>query len=119
MRLQRGCTFCDIIAGDGPAEIVRIWPGIALAVVPLYPVTPGHLLVIPMVHVVDAAQDPGVTGDAATCAAELAGERGPFRAFNLITSAGSAATQTVFHLHWHYVPRAEGDGLALPWSSQQ
>jgi histidine triad (HIT) family protein len=38
---------------------------------------------------------------------------------NLITSVGSAATQTVFHLHVHVVPRRAGDGLALPWTSQK
>lgn len=36
--------------------------------------------------------------------------------FNLITSAGAAATQTVAHLHVHYVPRRTGDGLGLPWT---
>lgn len=40
-------------------------------------------------------------------------------AANLITSRGGAATQTVFHLHVHVVPREAGDGLALPWTPQQ
>jgi histidine triad (HIT) family protein len=34
---------------------------------------------------------------------------------NLITSKGREATQSVWHLH--LVPRAEDDGLALPWHS--
>jgi diadenosine tetraphosphate (Ap4A) HIT family hydrolase len=37
---------------------------------------------------------------------------------NLITSDGAAATQTVKHLHVHIVPRRDGDGLTLPWSTQ-
>lgn len=38
---------------------------------------------------------------------------------NIITSKGSLATQTVFHLHVHLVPRAAGDGLPLPWTPRR
>ncbi len=34
---------------------------------------------------------------------------------NLINSCGAAAWQTVFHLHFHVIPRYAGDPLALPW----
>jgi histidine triad (HIT) family protein len=105
------CVFCQIITGDGPATIVRKWDD-AIAIVPLNPVTPGHIIVIPTTHIADAIEDPAVTGATMSRAAELAA-----RACNLITSCGAAATQTVFHLHIHIVPRRDGDGLALPWSA--
>lgn len=38
--------------------------------------------------------------------------------FNLILNAGAEASQTIEHLHLHYVPRREGDGLLLPWTGQ-
>ncbi|MFI1286540.1 hypothetical protein ACH4U5_38315 [Streptomyces sp. NPDC020858] len=50
-------VFCDIAAGHAPATIVRRWPQ-ALAIVPLDPVTPGHLLVVPYGHVTDAGAVP-------------------------------------------------------------
>jgi diadenosine tetraphosphate (Ap4A) HIT family hydrolase len=34
---------------------------------------------------------------------------------NLVTSAGEAATQTVFHLHVHVLPRWDGDALEDFW----
>ncbi|MFI0712504.1 HIT domain-containing protein [Streptomyces inhibens] len=36
---------------------------------------------------------------------------------NVITSRGPSATQTIRHLHIHLVPRADGDGLLLPWTA--
>jgi histidine triad (HIT) family protein len=49
------CVFCRIAAGDAPATIVRAWPD-ALAIVPLGPVTPGHILVIPKAHVAESTE---------------------------------------------------------------
>ena len=107
------CVFCRIVAGTEPHHrVANLDRGIAIE--PLNPVVPGHLLVIPTEHVVDFTDDPAVTGrvarEAATLAEALGGQ------WNLITSAGPVATQTVFHLHIHLVPRRPGDGLTLPWT---
>lgn len=85
---------------------------------PLNPVTPGHFLVVPRVHVAHALEAPGSAGRALTFAGYLANQMG-LESANFITSAGALATQTVFHLHVHVVPRRPGDGLALPWTGQQ
>jgi histidine triad (HIT) family protein len=104
------CPFCAILKGTAPAQYVRLWPE-AVAIVPLNPVVPGHTLVIPRAHIEDATEDPLVAGTTMARAASLAP-----RSCNLITSAGAEATQTVWHLHIHIVPRSNGDGLALPWA---
>lgn len=105
------CVFCAIITGRSPATFVHRWDD-AVAIVPLGPVVDGHVLVIPTRHVVDALEDPAVTAATFGRAAEIAPHP-----CNLITSAGREATQSVFHLHVHIVPRALDDGLALPWYS--
>lgn len=105
------CVFCEIVAGRAPATVVRRWAD-TIAIVPLHQVADGHLLVIPKAHVRDASESPYIAGLAMERAAELA--RPPF---NIITSAGREATQSVWHLHLHIVPRREDDGLALPWWS--
>jgi histidine triad (HIT) family protein len=107
------CVFCRIIAGYSPATVV-CRTNVAIAIVPLNPVTPGHLLVIPTIHVADFTEKPSVSAAAMHFAANVAWDMGPC---NLITSKGREATQSVFHLHIHIVPRAEDDGLALPWHS--
>lgn len=113
------CVFCAIAEAfdrDTMPTLGRVaaWSD-AVAFKPLNPVTPGHVLVIPRDHVPDAAASPHHTALTARHAAELARGMGPC---NIITSIGAAATQTVFHLHLHVVPRRPRDGLQLPWSGQ-
>lgn len=106
------CPFCDIVAG-APCELIAHWPNV-WAITPLYPVTDGHVLFIPTVHVTDFAEDPAVSSSVMLRAAQWAQGRGDC---NLIFSAGADASQSVFHLHGHYVPRRPGDQLALPWTT--
>jgi histidine triad (HIT) family protein len=113
---ERQCVFCRITAGIEPANVVAEWSD-AVAFEPLNPVTPGHLLFVPHAHVVAAHSDPQITSEVFRRAAEYADEHRD--AYNLITSAGEFATQTISHLHVHYVPRRRNDGLQLPWTAQQ
>lgn len=83
---------------------------------PLNPVVPGHMLFVPRVHCEDAAANPRETGYVMQAASLYAREQE--YDFNLITSAGKNATQSIEHLHIHYVPRRENDGLHLPWTGQ-
>lgn len=104
------CVFCEIVAGRAPQT--RVWEGAdAIAIRPRpEPLNEGHLLIIPRRHVTDAAEDPHLFGRMAAWAAFLAIGT---KHFNIYTSAGAEASQTVFHLHVHLVPRAKGDGIAL------
>lgn len=116
-----GCVFCEIVGGTAPAEVVREWDD-ALCIVPLNPVTPGHVLVLPKRHVASFFTSPDVSAATMRRAAEMlhgVERHHEPRDHNVITSAGEAATQTVMHLHVHIVPRSHGDGLPLPWTPQQ
>lgn len=113
------CDFCAIARGlDRSAEIVcegKDW----IAFFPLDPATPGHTLVIPRRHVADLWEaDPQLAADLVR-AAQRVGQAVQVAlnpdGMNLITSAGSAAEQTVFHLHLHVVPRWTRDGFGQIW----
>lgn len=109
------CVFCKIVAGDEPAKFAGKWDD-AVAIYPLNPVTFMHMLVIPKIHVADFAENPEVSAATMFRASELAQTLG-IENVNLITSKGVLATQSVFHLHIHVIPRNADDRLALPWHS--
>lgn len=106
------CPFCAIVEHRTPAEVLAETAG-TVTIVPLNPVTDGHVLIIPKRHVRDAAESAAVTALAFGRAALWIRDVGPC---NLITSVGPEATQSVFHLHLHVIPRRADDGLRLPWS---
>lgn len=107
MRYEDKCVFCRMFDGK---------PDVFMDIEPLNPVVKGHRIVIPREHCIDFTDMPYTTARTVEYAAIRAKEIGG--AFNLITSKGKAATQSVFHLHVHLVPRKEGDDLLLPWSNQ-
>lgn len=109
-----GCPFCGRIK-RGEYDAGDQW---AVTFKPLSPVTPGHRLFVPRAHVADALERPDITGHVMRYAATWTAGWS-VNPCNLITSCGREATQSVFHLHLHLVPRREGDGLALPWTGQK
>ena len=83
---------------------------------PINPVVDGHLLVVNKIPTKDFSEDENIFAETSKIASRIISKtEGDF---NLITSKGRAATQTVFHTHIHLVPRKIGDGLKLPWSNQ-
>ena len=109
------CVFCEIVVKASPATILYEWAD-AMAFVPLGGITETHTLVVPKRHVKDALESPFMTGIINQRAAEFANIRG-YEQVNIWTSAGTAATQSIFHLHVHLIERVEGDQLMLPYGT--
>ena len=106
---EAGCIFCEL-----PVARIARQNELCIAIGDKYPVTVGHMLVIPKRHVADYFDlghaelnamhflleevkkhsvqiDPSVDG------------------FNIGINCGQAAGQTVFHCHVHLIPRRDGD----------
>ncbi len=103
------CPFCS----PDPAR-VALARDLAWVLDDRYPVTPGHLLVVPRRHCAgwsDATVDERAALLAGVDAARaLALARDPTIAgFNVGWNDGPAAGQTVMHLHVHVIPRRAGD----------
>jgi diadenosine tetraphosphate (Ap4A) HIT family hydrolase len=110
------CVFCSIIAGEAPA--IRICEDDDyLAILDIRPFTRGHTLVVPKRHSVDLTDTApetlagmvaiGQRIARAARASELAD------ATNIAINDGSAAFQSVFHIHLHVLPRRNGDKLSV------
>lgn len=110
------CPFCRIIAGELPAHILYENADI-LVFLDINPVLPGHALVIPKEHVVNAADaSDAVLAKVVAAAAETgrtAIKRLDAAGFNLLNANGRAAQQSVFHLHFHVIPRYPSDPVNL------
>jgi histidine triad (HIT) family protein len=106
------CVFCDIAAGDVPAQVVLAEDDF-VAFLDARPVFKGHVLLVPREHVVTLPDLPAVLRDGflgcaqrlATAMVEGLGAQGSFVAMN------NTVSQSVAHLHCHVVPRTKGDGL--------
>jgi diadenosine tetraphosphate (Ap4A) HIT family hydrolase len=90
-----------------------------LAFFPLAPAVLGHTLVVPKKHIADLWSLDDDWGDTLfeSCLDVAKGLKNAFSpdGMNLINSAGTAASQTVMHIHFHLVPRWKDDNFGPIW----
>ncbi|HVN10741.1 MAG TPA: HIT domain-containing protein [Kineosporiaceae bacterium] len=104
MTAEEGCLFCGIVAGDVPAEVVRIGRRV-IAFRDIKPQAPLHVLVVPRDHHRDApalaAADPEALAELVEVGGSLAAAETDGGAFRLVFNTGAASGQAVFHAHGH------------------
>lgn len=116
------CPFCTIVAGTDPdvREVYRNEHVVAFF--PTEPAVLGHVLVVPRRHVEDIwGLRPEELAELSTAAVFLSSALRIAllpEGLNVIQSNGEAATQTVFHLHVHLVPRWDGDAMGPIWPEE-
>ncbi|AZU03947.1 histidine triad protein [Glycocaulis alkaliphilus] len=107
--------FAKILRGEAPAVKVREDEH-TLAIMDVFPQAPGHVLVIPkeparnLFELSEEAAEKSILAVKAVAAAvrRALEPDGVFVAqFN-----GAPAGQTVFHIHFHIIPRVEGEEIA-------
>lgn len=103
---MKNCPFCNHTG-------VILENELACAIYDRYPVTPGHILVIPKRHFGDFFQATGAEKEALfdlleQCKDYLERYYKP-DGFNIGVNCGEAAGQTIYHVHVHLIPRYRGD----------
>ena len=115
---MESCEFCRIVRGQQAARVVFETTE-TMAFFPLAPAIIGHTLVIPKTHKISiwSLTDPEACR---LLTSALSVARGIQRALqpdglNIINSNGSAASQSVAHMHIHLVPRWHDDSFGAIW----
>ena len=119
--MKNDCIFCAIAAGEIPCFKVYE-DDVVLAYLDINPCTKGHTLVLPKAHSAGLLDTPpdalkeivARVQKVAAHVKEVLGCDG----FNILQNNGEAAGQSVFHLHFHIVPRYK-DGPSLTFQSQK
>ena len=119
----QGCIICAIVTGRAEASVVYEDEAV-VAFMDLYPVTPGHLLVVPRGHAVglddlDAATSAHVWSVGHEMARAMRRSSLGCEGINVLLCDGEVAFQTVFHFHLHVIPRYGGDGWTIKGESQE
>ncbi|MCC6682707.1 MAG: HIT family protein [Phycisphaeraceae bacterium] len=116
------CIFCKIVAGQIPCH--KLYEDArTLAFLDIGPVSRGHALVLPRAHAVMldelGADDATAIGQALVKVGRAIVRAVGAEAWNVLQNNGEMAGQLVPHVHFHIVPRFNGDGFSYRWNPRK
>ena len=115
------CIFCSIVSGAIPARKVYE-DSDHIAFLDIFPANPGHTLVIPKVHRSDihemSASEYGNLAATTKIVADLVHQKLDSEGMTIFQMNKVAGWQSVFHTHFHVIPRYTDDSLHKPWDIQ-
>jgi histidine triad (HIT) family protein len=115
---MNACIFCSIINGEIPAFRIYEDEG-HLAFLDIYPAALGHALVIPKKHSSDiheiTGSEYGALASRTKVVADLIQEKLATDGITIMQMNKVAGWQSVFHTHFHVIPRFTADNLNQPW----
>ena len=107
---KTGCIFCY----PNVTHRIVVETGKVVAIYDLNPVTAGHMLVIPKRHVptyfdLTDAERRDADHVLERVILRLAKDDPTISGYNIGVNCGASAGQTIFHVHYHLIPRRDGD----------
>lgn len=115
---DNNCIFCKLASGEFSSATVYE-DDLFRAILDISPAAKGHTLVIPKRHMANLFELDGpereqaltVIQKIATAVQKVMNCDG----INVLQNNGTAAGQSVFHLHFHIIPRYNNDDVLVPW----
>ena len=117
---EEGCIFCSALRSNNDEETLLVHRGNeAFVIMNLYPYNSGHMMIVPNRHTADFSS---LTQTESTeclrllqTAEQALTEMSAPHGFNIGMNLGRAAGAGIDdHLHWHIVPRWNGDTNFMP-----
>jgi histidine triad (HIT) family protein len=112
---EQNCTFCSIVAGDLPAEVVY-QDDLVVAIKDANPQAPVHAVLLPREHNLESLNDASkldlsLMGHLLYTAAKVANQMDIAESgYRVVINTGDASGQSVPHLHVHVL-----GGRQLAW----
>lgn len=110
------CVFCKIMNNEIPSFVV-FEDDLVKVIMDINPVSKGHLLIIPKKHFENIFDADKKVLERINIVAQkmsiLCKEKLNCTGVNILNASGIDAQQSVFHLHYHVVPRYPKDGIDL------
>ena len=114
------CIFCKIARGVIPSSKIFEADEV-LVFLDIGPVSCGHTLVIPKQHYEKLHEVPAdILSSISVCIGRVAkavSSAMEADGYNVLCNNGKAAGQLVDHVHFHIIPRSNGDGVFSRWPS--
>ena len=115
-------VFDRILSGEIPSHKLYEDDHV-LAFLDVFPLSPGHALLIPKercAHLHELSEEAGAAiGRVLPRLARAVVEATGATAYNVLQNNGSEAHQAVFHVHFHIIPRMGDRGLGIGWRPGQ
>ncbi|MCQ2542805.1 MAG: HIT family protein [Lachnospiraceae bacterium] len=120
--MKDDCIFCKLANGIIPTNSIYEDDEFNV-ILDAGPATKGHALILPKEHYKNLYEIPSETAGkvmilAKKLATEMTEKLGA-DGFNLVQNNNICAGQTVFHFHFHLIPRYENDGQHILWNPTQ
>ncbi len=122
MQTDADCIFCKIVAGQIPSAKV-LEDDSCLGFMDIGPLAEGHVLLIPKVHYETLDQMPadlvGAMARHLPSLVKAVQSALGCEGVNVLQNNGRVANQFVPHVHFHVIPRNQGDQFGFNWPAGQ
>lgn len=117
---ESNCIFCKLASGEFSSSTIYE-DHLFRVILDISPAAKGHALLIPKRHIENIFELDGEESQLAlsvirevSCAIKKTLN---CDGINVLQNNGAAAGQSVFHLHFHIIPRYENDQVHIPWKA--